>query len=202
MKLLSKLMARHKDYRLKKKFPALNHAFQIATHLTLQERCQLYLLAVDTKAILEIGSYIGASACCFGAAMKSRKKDGKIYCIDTWNNDAMTEGCRDTWEEFQKNTASYKEYIIPIRGFSTNVVSEVASHIKTIDLLFIDGDHSYEAVKSDWDSYKMFLKEGSIVVFHDYGWAEGVNRVIIEEVKPLVSSMNSLPNMWWGTINK
>ena len=200
MKLLSKLMARHKDNGLKKKFPALNHAFQIATHLTLQERCQLYLFAVDTKAVLEIGSYIGASACCFGAAMKSHKKSGQIYCVDTWNNDAMTEGFRDTWEEFQKNTASYKEYIVPIRGYSINVVSEVASYVKSIDLLFIDGDHSYAGVKSDWNSYKTFLKAGSIVVFHDYGWAEGVKRVIIEEVTPLVVSMDSLPNMWWGTI--
>ena len=181
--------------------PQLSKALRIKSHLTTQERVVLYRLALGKETSLEIGSYIGASACCFGAAMKSRKKGGHIYCVDTWNNDAMTEGCRDTWEEFQKNTASYKEYIVPIRGFSTNVISEVASYVKSLDLLFIDGDHSYEGVKSDWDSYKIFLTPGSIVIFHDYGWAEGVKRVITEEVKPLVSAIDSLPNMWWGTIN-
>ena len=89
---------------------------------------------------------------------------------------------------------------MPIGGFSTDVVEQVAGQTKHLDLLFIDGDHSYEGVKADWEAYKHFLKPGSIIVFHDWGWAEGVKRVIEEDVKPLISHFDSLPNMWWGTI--
>ena len=38
---------------------------------------------------------------------------------------------------------------------------------KKIDFLFIDGDHTYEGVKGDFDIYKQFLNENSIVGFHD-----------------------------------
>jgi hypothetical protein len=38
------------------------------------------------------------------------------------------------------------------------------------------------------------------VVFHDYGWAEGVIRVVEEDVKPMLESFDSLSNMFWGYI--
>jgi beta-1,4-mannosyl-glycoprotein beta-1,4-N-acetylglucosaminyltransferase len=38
---------------------------------------------------------------------------------------------------------------------------------KKIDFLFIDGDHTYEGVKGDFEIYKQFLNENSIVGFHD-----------------------------------
>lgn len=36
-----------------------------------------------------------------------------------------------------------------------------------IDFLFIDGDHSYDGVKSDFLNYKDFVKDGGIIAFHD-----------------------------------
>lgn len=36
-----------------------------------------------------------------------------------------------------------------------------------VDLLFIDGDHTLEGVKNDWDNYRGFVKPGGLVVFHD-----------------------------------
>lgn len=38
---------------------------------------------------------------------------------------------------------------------------------RTLDLLFIDGDHSYEGVKQDFLNYRGFVREGGLVVFHD-----------------------------------
>lgn len=180
-------------------YPRLRKGLKIFSHLTPEERVKLYELSPTRLFILEIGSYIGASACCFGAAVK-KSNSGKIFCIDTWTNDSMSEGNWDTYAEFIKNTAPFAKFIVPIRGLSTDVVEQVALQIKNLDLLFIDGDHSYEGVKADWEAYKHFLKSGSIVIFHDWGWAEGVKRVIEEDVKPLVSHFDSLPNMWWGTI--
>jgi predicted O-methyltransferase YrrM len=199
MKLIRSIIAEHLGHSLIKKLYELYKVFQIATHLTAKEKYRLYQLAINKKYVLEIGSYTGASTCCFAAAMKN-SGGGKVFCIDTWNNDSMSEGHRDTWKEFQSNTENYKDYLMPIRGFSTSVVDEVSAHIKSLDLLFIDGDHSYEGVKSDWKAYKHFLRSGSTVVFHDSGWAEGVKQVIAEDVIPFVSSSGCLPNMWWGVI--
>ena len=123
-------------------------AFRVKSHLTNEERVILYKLAINRNIVAEIGSYIGASACCFGQAMKE-SESGKVLCIDTWKNDAMSEGIRDTWQEFQENTKSYKDHIIPIQGYSTEVIKEIENYSKELDVLFIDGDHSYQGVKAD-----------------------------------------------------
>lgn len=39
-----------------------------------------------------------------------------------------------------------------------------------IDFLFIDGDHSYEAVKKDWELYEPMVNKGGFVVFHDIAY--------------------------------
>lgn len=36
-----------------------------------------------------------------------------------------------------------------------------------IDLLFIDGDHTYEGVKADFQNYSPMVSKGGMVVFHD-----------------------------------
>jgi len=69
-----------------------------------------------------------------------------------------------------------------------------------VDVLFIDGDHSFEGALADWENYKKFLTTGSIVIFHDFGWAEGVKRVINDYVLNSVSEFNNLPNLWWGVL--
>jgi predicted O-methyltransferase YrrM len=181
-----------------RKYPQLKTAFSITSHLTPEERYTLFTLAKNKKNILEIGSYIGCSAACFGAALQH--DGGRIFCIDTWQNDAMTEGGKDTMFEFRKNTKEFSGLITQVRGFSTAVVDEVSRLTPMVDLFFIDGDHSYEGAKNDWESYKHFLASGSIVVCHDIGWAEGVVRVVKEDITPRVSSHDSLPNLWWGTI--
>ena len=183
------------------RYPQLRVAFGIRSHLTHKERITLYLLARSTPLVVEIGAYLGASSCCFGAA-RIPQGAGRVICIDTWANDAMSEGRRDTWQEFNDNTRPYSDCIVPVRGFSVDVLASVRREISHVDLLFIDGDHAYESVKADWDAYKPFLRSGSTVVFHDYGWAEGVRRVVHEDVACLVDRSDRLPNMWWGRIGR
>jgi cephalosporin hydroxylase len=38
---------------------------------------------------------------------------------------------------------------------------------RKLDLLFIDGDHTYEGVKQDFLNYRQFVREGGIIAFHD-----------------------------------
>lgn len=55
-------------------------------------------------------------------------------------------------------------------------------HGKPIDCLFIDGDHTYEGVRQDYEMYRTMVKVGGLIAFHDivvhpYQTAVGVNRL-------------------------
>ncbi len=61
--------------------------------------------------------------------------------------------------------------IVLIRGDShseetLNRVRKVLKGAK-LDLLFIDGDHSYEGVKKDFEMYAPLVRKGGVIVFHD-----------------------------------
>lgn len=169
----------------------------IPTHMTKNEKLQLFRLASTKKGFfIEIGSYLGSSSCFIAHAINER--ESLLYCIDTWQNDAMSEGNKDTFEEFEKNTRNLRNVIRVVKKFSTEAVEDVA-HLKgKISFLFVDGDHSYGSVKKDWEIFSPFLLDDAIVVFHDSGWAEGVQRVIREYVLPRMKRHGSLPNLWWG----
>jgi predicted O-methyltransferase YrrM len=172
----------------------------IYTHLTTQEKRKLFNLARSVKVgyAVEIGSYLGASSCFIAAGLN---QECKLICIDTWENDAMSEGMMNTFKEHCKNTKKYNNKIMRVKGYSQNVVDEVKKITNKIDLFFIDGDHSYDGCKKDWDKYSPMLKNGSIVIFHDSGWAEGVIKVINNDAKPLMPKFEKYSNMLWGWIN-
>lgn len=174
-------------------------ADRIFTHLTMQEKRTLFGLArgMSTEFAIEIGSYLGASSCFLAAGAGPGRK---LVCVDTWRNDAMLdEARRETLDEFRKNTATFSERIIEVRGLSGNVAGEVGKIVRETGLLFIDGDHSYEGCRRDADLYLPLVKRGGIVVFHDSGWADTVVRVI-DEIRPLLSGHEALPNMFWGRV--
>ncbi|MBR8834058.1 MAG: class I SAM-dependent methyltransferase [Stigonema ocellatum SAG 48.90 = DSM 106950] len=176
---------------------------KIFTHLSIDEKISIHRILSTHKEKLicvEIGSFLGASACfiCNAISQKSR-----LYCIDTWGNHAMKHSEEDddivdernTYPEFINNTQKYRSKIVQLRGWSDKVFDELQSTEQYIDFLFIDGDHSYESVKKDWDLYSSLLKPGAIVAFHDTGWAEGVNRVIQESVNHNAQQIAKLPNL-------
>ena len=169
--------------------------WQIPTYTTNYELFKLYELAksLPKEAIaLEVGSYIGASSLMIAKGLKDKSK---LFCIDTWNNDAMTEGNWDSYQEFSKNIKTVEDKIITIRNTSEQAGIDFN---KNIDFIFIDGDHSYEGVKKDIDIWFPKLKSKGIIIMHDIGWAEGVNKVINENIHPNLSKFEKLPNMYWG----
>src|SRR5262249_53982526 len=46
-------------------------------------------------------------------------------------------------------------------------LSAVKATCAELDYLFIDGDHSYEGVKQDFETYGSLIRAGGIVAFHD-----------------------------------
>lgn len=179
----------------------LNRENKIFTHMTINEKIMLHkiLKSQNNKLICaEIGSYLGASSCFIANAISN---NSLLYCIDTWSNDAMSEGKKDTFSIFMNNTNKYKNKVTPIRSWSYEAIDILKKKVAFLDLLFIDGDHHYESVKKDWDLYSPLLKPGSIVAVHDTEWAEGVKRVVRENVLPITSKVAFLPNLEIFKIN-
>lgn len=178
-------------------FSALKY-HSIFTHLTYREKIVLLDLSMrlpPQSILVEIGSYLGASSCFLG--LGASRNRSTLYCVDTWMNDSMSEGIKDTWSSFIKNTEDFKNLIRPLKGRSQEISQ---SFSPKIDLLFIDGDHSYKSVRQDVESWLPKLKNSGIIIMHDIAWAEGVQKVLTENVKPRLKSFHALTNLCWGQL--
>lgn len=172
----------------------LGDADAIPTHMTWSEKRALYetVQRFDPKVIVEIGSYLGASTNFLAAACSSNSTPrSTVYCVDTWMNDAMTEGPCDTYQSFLDNTDKYKN-IVPIRGSSEIAAKNFR---ETVDLVFFDGDHSPEAIQADWKNWRPHLQQNAIVAMHDIGWANGVKQCYHENIEDKSNLVLRLPNL-------
>lgn len=192
------MKTRHSFYEIifRLKYPMIDPIF---THLTIDEKNTLISLSKKSNALVsvEIGSYHGASSCCIAEGIMKNGGNGKLFCIDTWQNNSMSEGEKDTFNEFLSNTCDYKKIICPLKGWSYDIAHEFD---EKIDFIFIDGDHSYDGVKKDVDLWLPKLNPGALIVMHDIGWAEGVQRVVKEDIAPLAKQEGRLPNLYWARI--
>jgi predicted O-methyltransferase YrrM len=192
------VLGRCRDAFLLYRFHRKEHL--IFTHLTNREKLTIYNLARQCRGrvFVEIGSYYGASASFIASGIRRSRVGGTLYCVDTWQNDTMPDWSRDTFERFSANTRPYRDIIVPLRGKSTEVAK---CFNEPVDFLFIDGDHSYEAVKADVRAWLPKLSSNAVIVFHDIGWAKGVQKVVAEEVAPRAKTEGRLPNLYWAVFN-
>lgn len=86
---------------------------------------------------------------------------------------------RDLWFQerfdnchFIRGDSHDKETKIKVAELVRNHRQISLENIEDIDFLFIDGDHSYEGVKKDFEDYRPFVKKGGIIVFHDVNDSE------------------------------
>lgn len=157
----------------------LKDAGKIPTFTTSEELQTLLTLALELEqgaTVVEIGSYLGASTAYLAAGGRSRTSE--IVCIDTWQNETMPEGVLDTFAAFNQNLRSVLHTIRTVRK-STAVVT-AGDLPAQADLIFIDGDHSYSAVKHDFALMEPLVNGRTTIVFHDTAHFEGPSRVVGE----------------------
>lgn len=135
----------------------------IPTATSQEERDELVRLAKD-KVVLEIGSRYGAST--IGMAQVARV----VYALD-WHRGDVWHGGEAGGESlglFWGYISKYglKDKVVPLVGRTDQVLPLLAS--ESFDLIFIDGDHSYEAVRSDLLRSLGLLRPGGVLVLHDY----------------------------------
>lgn len=146
----------------------------------------MYIMDIlHPKIFVELGTFYGVSYCAFCQAVKELNLSTTCYAVDTWGGDAHTGAYdMDVLENLrQHHDPLYSTFSNLIQGSFDEAVSNFTDG--TIDLLHIDGYHTYEAVKHDFDTWKPKLSRRGVVIFHDTNERSGDFGVwrLMEELK-------------------
>jgi len=119
------------------------------------------------SAVLEIGTENGGTLFLWSRVASS---DATIISIDL--PEGPFGGGYPKWKmPFYESFARSKQRMYLVRGDSHDSVAfrNVKRILETckLDFLFIDGDHTYEGVKKDFEMYSPLVREGGIIAFHD-----------------------------------
>jgi len=114
------------------------------------------IASINPKNILEIGTWKGYSAETWIRAFNpiqlfTLEKDS-VSIIDY----TIPRG-RNPEFEFLYNSDSHDEKIL----------ERIKRDLEEVDFLFIDGDHSEEGVRKDFEMYSPLVRKGGVIVFHD-----------------------------------
>ena len=123
---------------------------------------------VRPARLVELGSQYGCSLFTFCQAVRDFKLNTEINAVDMWSGDI---GAEITGEEVyalvQKTAATYypevKLHLFQMRF--DQALPDFAD--ESIDILHIDGGHTFEDVERDFTTWLPKLKENGIVLFHD-----------------------------------
>src|SRR5579864_1330236 len=117
--------------------------------------------------IVELGAYSGSSLAAFCQAVEACSLDAKCYGIDLWEGDIhMGKFDEDIFREISAYfTATYPATARLLRKDFSEAAAGFAD--KTVDLLHIDGTHTFEAVSNDFRTWLPKMSDSGVVLFHD-----------------------------------
>lgn len=121
--------------------------------------------AGEMDSIAEVGSLHGRSSFALLTAC-----DGPVYCIDPWD-DPDNYG----YPSFLRSCGHFPNLHV-VRGLSPQACDQVPD----VDMVFLDGDHDYDAVIADIDAW--LPKARRLLCGHDYDHADypGVKQAVDE----------------------
>ena len=123
--------------------------------------------ALRPATLVELGTHSGNSYFAFCQAMAAFAPAGRAYAVDTWVGDQHAGGYGE-------------EVFASVSGFNTEHFRRFSTLLRTtfddarqyfpegaVDLLHIDGMHTYDAVRHDFETWQSRLSPRAVVVFHD-----------------------------------
>jgi hypothetical protein len=126
-----------------------------------------FISKLKPKIFVELGTHNGYSYFAFAQSASINNINVKMYAIDTWQGDEHAGFYGDevfrSVDEINKTRYSSFSYLL------RNTFDEGLAHFQdqSIDVLHIDGLHTYEAVKHDFETWLPKMSEQGIVLFHD-----------------------------------
>jgi SAM-dependent methyltransferase len=139
-----------------------------------------FYIALKAKSVLEIGSLYGAS---LQHWLHYSAKNAKVISIDLPISKfcgPLDSRCKiqedaiaNEWKSWSKINND-KLYLIQDFSQKESVAKEVYKLLNNVffDFIFIDGNHSYEAVKRDFQLYSPYVRKGGLIALHDIGYNE------------------------------
>jgi hypothetical protein len=148
------------------------------------------------KVIIEVGTWLGASAIHMAGICRQLGLGTTIYCVDTWLGaqefwtDSAGEKTHDlrqrhgypqVYFDFLANVVQHdcQDMIVPVPN--TSFIGSIILKKRHVlaELIYIDGSHAYEDVKADIAAYNNLLAPGGVLFGDDYTWDE-VRRAVVE----------------------
>ena len=145
-------------------FKRIHHNFH---HIVLYIKD--YIMKEKCRNYLEIGSHYGHSMCNM-LQSKYKSKYMGIDIFEKWGDSNIINMENLTNENVNKfNINNYECKLIKANSQSKSTIDIVKNYFSEgIDLLFIDGDHSYRGIINDFNNYFPLVNKGGYIIFDDY----------------------------------
>lgn len=153
---------------------------------------------------VEVGVFKGQSLAWLGIEIANRGLPTTLHAVDTFEGwDGVLQGAR-LRAEFDKNIAPVAAALGD--RLQVHPVSSVAASQRftdgTVDVVWLDADHSYEAVRSDIRAWLPKLRPGGVIGGDDWDWVKGGVAKAVTEAFPGrytlgAGSQNGQPWQWW-----
>lgn len=119
------------------------------------------------QSIVELGTHSGASFLAFCQAIEEQELTSRVFAVDSWEGD---EHAGFYGDDIYNELRDYQQRNYP--GISEMLrmrFNEALGYFAddSIDLLHIDGLHTYEAVREDFETWLPKLTKRGVVLFHD-----------------------------------
>jgi predicted O-methyltransferase YrrM len=159
--------------------------------------------ASNRNVVLEVGSWKGRSTKAMALVCP-----GTVYAVDHWDgskderstthSEVLVLGVDGLFNLFKANLADEikSNKVIPIREDSQAAAIRLEKErgLRWVDMVFIDGEHTYEAVKKDIISWMPFVVPGGLLCGHDYFDSPDVRKAVTELIP------NRIENSIWSYI--